>query len=71
LDQLWITCQPDNLASRRTLERLGAEYAGILDVPCGYPLDAGIERKQEGMLPLADVLKKSAPEGADLKTLIS
>jgi predicted acetyltransferase len=46
LDQLWITCQPDNLASRRTLERLGAEYAGMLDVPCGYPLDAGMERKK-------------------------
>jgi predicted acetyltransferase len=46
LDELWITCQPDNLASRRTLERLGAKYAGILDVPSGYPLDAGVERKK-------------------------
>ena len=46
LDQLWITCQPDNVASRRTLERLGAEYVGILDVPVGYPLDPELERKK-------------------------
>ncbi|MGH8317066.1 MAG: hypothetical protein ACREUL_03690 [Steroidobacteraceae bacterium] len=25
MTELWITCQPDNMASRRTLERLGAE----------------------------------------------
>jgi predicted acetyltransferase len=46
MEQLWITCQPDNIASRRTLERLGAEYAGILDVPAVYPLEAGMERKK-------------------------
>lgn len=46
MTELWITCQPDNLASRRTLERLGAECAGVIDVPPGYPLDAGAERKK-------------------------
>jgi predicted acetyltransferase len=46
LEQLWITCQPDNIASRRTLERLGAECAGILEVPDAYPLAAGVERKK-------------------------
>jgi tagatose 1,6-diphosphate aldolase len=46
LDRLWITCQPDNVASRRTLERLGAECIGIFAVPDGYPLDAGLERKK-------------------------
>jgi len=46
LDHLWITCQPDNIASRRTLERLGAERVGIFDVPADYPLDAGMERKK-------------------------
>jgi predicted acetyltransferase len=46
LEMLWITCQPDNIASRRTLERLGAECVGIFDVPMGYPLDAGVERKK-------------------------
>jgi predicted acetyltransferase len=43
---LWITCQPDNAASRRTLERIGGEYIGVLDVPPEYPLDAGAERKK-------------------------
>jgi tagatose 1,6-diphosphate aldolase len=33
LDPLWITCDPDNLASRRTLERAGAEFIEIVDVP--------------------------------------
>jgi tagatose 1,6-diphosphate aldolase len=46
LESLWITCQPDNLASRRTLERLGASHAGTLDVPTWYPLDAGQERRK-------------------------
>jgi tagatose 1,6-diphosphate aldolase len=46
LDSLWITCQPDNIASRRTLERLGADCVGIFDVPDTYPLDAGVERKK-------------------------
>jgi tagatose 1,6-diphosphate aldolase len=46
LEAIWITCQPDNVASRRTLERLGAEYAGMLDVPPDYPLDAGLERRK-------------------------
>jgi len=46
LETLWITCQPGNVASRRTLERLGAEPAGILDVPASYPLDAGEERQK-------------------------
>jgi len=43
---LWMTCQPDNASSRRTLERLGAEYVGVLDVPLEYPLNAGAERKK-------------------------
>jgi tagatose 1,6-diphosphate aldolase len=43
---LWLTCQPENAASRRTLERLGAECVGIIDVPPEYPLDAGAQRKK-------------------------
>lgn len=43
---LWITCQPGNLQSRRTLERLGAECVGVIDVPPTYPLEAGAERKK-------------------------
>jgi tagatose 1,6-diphosphate aldolase len=31
--QLWITCNPDNIASRRTCERLGAEYVDTVALP--------------------------------------
>lgn len=30
---LWITCNPDNAASRRTCERLGARYVDTVPVP--------------------------------------
>jgi tagatose 1,6-diphosphate aldolase len=30
---LWITCDPDNLSSRRTAELAGAEFVEIVDVP--------------------------------------
>jgi len=33
LDPLWITCDPENLASRRTLELAGAEFVEIVEVP--------------------------------------
>lgn len=33
LDPLWITCDPENMASRRTLELAGAELIEIVDVP--------------------------------------
>ena len=46
MTHLWITCQPDNTPSRRTLERLGAECVGVFDVPPDYPLAAGAERKK-------------------------
>jgi tagatose 1,6-diphosphate aldolase len=33
LKTLWITCNPDNLASKRTCERLGAVYVDTVAVP--------------------------------------
>ena len=33
IDPLWITCDPDNAASRRTAELAGAEFVEIVDVP--------------------------------------
>jgi len=33
LKTLWITCNPDNLPSRRTCEILGSEFVEIVDVP--------------------------------------
>jgi len=33
LETLWITCDPDNVASRRTCELAGAELVRIVDLP--------------------------------------
>ena len=33
LNPLWITCDPDNIASRRSCELAGAEFIEIVDVP--------------------------------------
>jgi tagatose 1,6-diphosphate aldolase len=44
--ELWITCNPDNWASRRTCERLGARLVEIVDVPRDSDLyGPGSERK--------------------------
>ena len=57
LDPLWITCDPENIASRRTLEIAGAQFVEIVEVPkdcviyrsghptkCRYRLDLGATR---------------------------
>lgn len=45
-EELWITCNPDNVASRRTCERLGAQFVDIVDVPRDNALfGPGSERK--------------------------
>jgi predicted acetyltransferase len=54
LDFLWITCDPENSASRRSLELAGAQFVEIVNVPedcvihqsgypqkCRYRLDLG------------------------------
>lgn len=33
MTEIWITCNPDNLASRRTCELIGAEYVNQVKVP--------------------------------------
>ena len=38
LRRVWITCNPDNWASRRTCERLGCQLADIVAVPQDHPL---------------------------------
>lgn len=37
IDPIWITCDPENAASRRSLEIAGAEFVEIVEVPptCG------------------------------------
>ena len=38
--ELWITCTPDNMASRRTLEKVGAVYVETVRVPLDSDLHA-------------------------------
>jgi len=38
--EIWITCRPDNVASWRTLEKVGASYEGTVDVPSDSDLHA-------------------------------
>lgn len=53
MTELWITCNPENVASRRTLERLGAELIEIIDVPRSNGLYIrGETRKCRFRLPL-------------------
>jgi len=33
MDELWITCNPDNTASRKTCELAGATFIEVVDVP--------------------------------------
>lgn len=40
LNPIWITCNPDNAASRSTCERLGAELVEVVAVPATDPLYA-------------------------------
>jgi predicted acetyltransferase len=44
IDLLWITCNPDNIPSRKTLERLGATFVEIVSVPEDYPVIQGMAR---------------------------
>jgi tagatose 1,6-diphosphate aldolase len=46
LTELWITCSPDNIPSRRTLDRLGAQFIEELAVPDDYPLPEGAIRRK-------------------------
>jgi len=46
LSTLWITCNPDNAASRRTCEWIGADLVEIIDVPHGHPLIARGEKQK-------------------------
>jgi tagatose 1,6-diphosphate aldolase len=46
LPQLWITCNPDNIPSRRTCEHLGGEMVEIVDVPRGHVLYERGERRK-------------------------
>lgn len=46
LSTLWITCNPDNAPSRRTIERLGAVYVDTVDLPETHVLYQRGERQK-------------------------
>lgn len=46
LNPLWITCNPDNWASRRTCELAGARLVEIVDVPPDNPIYLGGEPRK-------------------------
>ena len=46
LKSAWITCNPDNLASRKTAERLGAVLVETVPVPVGHELYQRGEREK-------------------------
>jgi predicted acetyltransferase len=46
LTHLWITCNPDNIASRRTCERLGARLVDTVPIPPSHPFHARGEREK-------------------------
>jgi predicted acetyltransferase len=46
LATLWVTCNPANVASRRTLERLGATYVETVPLPPDYDSYAQGEREK-------------------------
>lgn len=38
INPVWVTCNPDNLASRRTCELAGGEFIEIVDLPPDNPM---------------------------------
>jgi predicted acetyltransferase len=45
-ERVWITCNPDNWPSRRTCERLGAVFVGIVAVPPDHDMYHRGERQK-------------------------
>lgn len=46
MQTLWITCNPDNWASRRTCELVGAHLVEIVDLPAGSDMYQRGERRK-------------------------
>jgi len=46
MEYVIITCNPDNLPSRRTCEKLGGDFLGIVDLPSDHDLYRSGDRKK-------------------------
>jgi predicted acetyltransferase len=55
MKHLWITCNPDNVPSKRTLERLGAQYIETVNVPTEHPLFERAQKKCRYLLRLDQI----------------
>lgn len=68
-DHLWITCNPDNYASRKTCERLGAVLVEIVTLPADLDMyRKGDREKCRYRLDLAETPTRAShplPQGAD------
>jgi predicted acetyltransferase len=54
-EEIWITCDPDNTASRRSCELAGAEFVEIVDLPeTSVYYSRGIRQKCRYRLPVAE-----------------
>lgn len=46
MPELWITCDPENIASRRTCEMAGAEFVEIVNIPVHMDMYKDGERQK-------------------------
>ncbi|GAA4218071.1 hypothetical protein GCM10022253_18080 [Sphingomonas endophytica] len=49
--ELWVTCRPGNIASRRVLEKAGARFVEVVETPAGSDLFARGDREMCRYLP--------------------
>ncbi|HVT14465.1 MAG TPA: GNAT family N-acetyltransferase [Fimbriimonadaceae bacterium] len=45
MEELWVTCDPENIASRRSIERAGAKFVEIVDIAKTSPMYAKGRRR--------------------------
>jgi len=51
MNVLWFTCNTNNIASAKTIEKLGAEFMGVVEIPDSYeyswyyPQDSRLKRR--------------------------
>jgi tagatose 1,6-diphosphate aldolase len=64
MDEVWITSNPDNHASLRTLEILGAERVNEVDVPPGTDMHERGETRKVRFRVIATARSRRPPPGA-------
>lgn len=63
--ELWITCNPENFASRRSCEKAGAVFMDVVDVPAGSRLyELGVRQKYRYRLVVSS--EREATDGDEI-----